>query len=628
MDTRRYLFAFLAGCSILPVQAEVLSLHSAWQKAVASEPAWRMARAEADIDREESNKARAGLLPQIGYSMSESKNRVAYASGTTSSYASGTSALTLRQPLFRMQSFSEFQRAGVRGEIAEFRLGLEEQNLAVRVSQAYFDALLAEDAVRLTQFHEQTLATQLDAAQKAFRSGSGTRTEIDEARARVAVAGADRVAAENGVANARKRLSAIVGVPVTQVLPLDGPRAEELRLSPASFSEWLALAKQNNPDLAAATKAVEETSHAVTTARSGHLPTLDLVASKSRAQSDTVSTINNRYDTNSVGLQLNIPLFSGGFTTAETAQAQARHQRALAARENSGRQLETRLLQEFNGVFQGRERLASLAVAADSAREAVISTTRGVQAGTRTTLDVLNAERQSYQTVLDRARARYDWIMSRMRLQALAGKLGETEIREINALLSMTACGTDCPPEMKATSSAAAGNPVAKVSIQMVPALADERAQENKPEPKPEPGPEARSESQQESKPDVPPPPVPAAEPAPATPAVAEAKPMEPVDEVPSPAPAMKTATSSEPKLRNEPRSNGKFAVQLGVFGNPENVTKLLAATDKLNVPAYTEPFNDKLMRVRAGPYATRAEALKALALLKEAGIAGVLTRR
>lgn len=616
MKITRIAFFAAAVSMASPVSAEVLSLHAAWQKAMATEPAWRMAQADASIDREESNKAKAGLLPQIAFSKTESRNNVAYGSGTNSSYESGTSALTLRQPLFRMQSISELQRAGVRGEMAEFRLGLEEQSLALRVSQAYFDVLLADDALRLTQFHERVLATQLDSAQKTFRSGAGTRTEIDEARARLAVAGAERVAAESGVANALKRLSSIVGGNVTQVLPLDGQRAEGLRLSPASFAEWLALAKQRSPDLAAAVKGVEEASHAVTTARSGHLPTLDLVASKSRAESDTVSTINNRYDTNSVGLQLNIPLFSGGYTAADTAQAQSRYHRAQAARENTERQLETRLLQEFNGVFQGRERLASLAIAVDSAREAVVSTTRGVQAGTRTSLDVLNAERQSYQTLLDRSRARYDWIMSRMRLQALAGALGEPEIREINALLSMTGCGADCK----------AAEPVAVkpvTTVQMIPAEPEKEAAAPEPAPPPAETPPPAAEAARE----VPRPVEPVAE--------AAAAPNTPQEEKPSPPPAAETSpppppevAKPAPKLPNEPKTSGKFAVQLGVFGNPENVTKLLAAADKLGIPAYTEPFNDKLMRVRAGPFATRAEALKALATMKEAGIAGVLAKR
>lgn len=619
--------------------AEVLSLHTAWQKAVISEPAWRIAQAEADADKEDANKARAGLLPQIGISSSNSRNSLSQAGASTLNYDASSASLTLRQPLFRLQSFAELQRASARGEAAEFRLANESQALAVRVAQAYFEVLQAEDAIRYASYLEKSLTTQVDAARKSLRAGAGTRIDIDEARARLAIAAADRVAAENGSANAKKRLAAIVGTPVTGLIPLDEERAKALRLTPASFTEWLEIARSNSPELAAAGKSVEESSHAVTTARAGHLPTVDLVMSRARSESDSVSTINSRYHTSSVGVQVNVPLFSGGYTTADTAQATARYQRAMASRDHTDRQIETRLLQEFNGVQQGEERLASLAVALDSSEEALRSTRLGVAAGSRTSLDVLNAERQLYSTQLDKSRARYEWLMSRMRLQALAGKLGENEIKEVSSLLSLAAASRPVdsvvirpvaapvqepiPRDSTATRRAAqaAADKAAATATEVVAPADAATAPAAAPTIKPdtESPPQATADSV-------------AAEPAKVA-VASEAPP--PQHEKPGATEAMVEPAKAEVAAAKPsvapiiaPQGKGKYAVALGTFGNPDNVVRMLAAAEKLNITTYTETTAKGLTRVRAGPFASKAEARKVLRALKAAGMAGVLDKR
>lgn len=427
-------------CTAGAARAELLSLYDAWQKATLNETTWRAAQADADADRAEADKALAGLLPTASISASRSRNdtdRTVGSSTTPLDYRATSNSLAVRQPLFRMQSYSEYRRADSRREVTEHKLEREAQALAVKVAQAYFDALLAEDTLRLARFQETSLGVLLEGARKAFRAGTGTRIDIDETQARLAMAVADRQAADNAGEIARRQLAALVGSPAIQVLPLDENRLDSLKLAPAALGEWLAQVHQGSPELAAAAKAVEEAEWAVARARAGHLPTVDLVASRTRSESDSLSTINVKSDTSSVGVQLNVPLFAGGYVVADTSQAQARLRRAAAEKDAVERDLDTRLLKEFNGVVQGEERLRSLVLAREASRQALHSTRRGIEAGTRSTLDVLNAERDLNSRSLDAARARYDWLMSRLRLFALAGRLGDAEIKEVSGLLSL-----------------------------------------------------------------------------------------------------------------------------------------------------------------------------------------------
>lgn len=439
--TRR-LLAILAAAlmSTAPARAEPLSLHAAWRLAAAAEAEWRVAQADADVEREEERKARAGLLPNLSLSAARSRNDTERGAigGATSSldYQSSSSALVLRQPLFRMQNYAEYRRAGLRREQADARLGHDAQSLATRVAQAYVDLLAAEEAIRFARFQEASLQTHLAGAQRAFKAGTGTRIDIDEAQARLAVATYERLAAENGRDNARAGLAALIGAPVEAVRPIDEALAARLPLAAGSFDDWRTAALRDNPELAAATKAVEEADWAVSRARAAHLPTLDLVASRTRSESDSVATISTRSDNSAVGVQLNIPLFAGGYVDADTAQARARLRRAQAQKEGVERNLEARLLKEFNGVSQGEARLASLTQALAASSLALESTRRGIEAGTRSTLDALNAERQLHSVRLEAARARNDRLMSWLRLHALAGKLDEAELIRLDGLLA------------------------------------------------------------------------------------------------------------------------------------------------------------------------------------------------
>ena len=414
-----------------------LDLLQTWQLAQDNDPAWRAAKADRDYDAAEKDKALAGLLPFVSLSLSRSHNELERKTGSPSeqSYSSRNDNLSLRQPLIRLSNIAEYRRAKTQGEAAQHRLQGAAQQLAVRITQLYFEALFAEDQHRSAEQQTQIIKTQLDAAQAAFRAGTGTRIEIDEANARLIQAQAELLATRNARDIAFRRISTLIGTPTGELRRLDAGRIKPPTLSPRTQEDWLLLAESSNPELQASAKAEEAASHAVDRARAGHLPTLDLVASRSRYQSDSVSTINSHYDVDSLGLQFNLPIFSGGYTMAETTQARARHQRTQADTETARQELEMRVMKEFNGVTQGWERLKALRLAQEASQAALYSTQRGVEAGTRSRLDVLNATREKHSVELSLHRAYYDYLLSGIRLQALANRLDEAELNAINALL-------------------------------------------------------------------------------------------------------------------------------------------------------------------------------------------------
>lgn len=622
----------LAGLSGAAAAQNQLNLLQTWQKARSSDAGWRVAQAEAQAEREEEKKALAGLLPSIGFSANRGRNSTDVSgpggSASYSGYTASSDALVLRQPLFRAQNYAEYRRAGMQKDVADFRLAAEEQALAVRVAQAYFDVLLADDRVRFAGFLESSLATRVDAARKTFRAGAGTTIDIEEASARLKVAQATRLAAENDAENARKRLSTLIDMPVGSLAAMNSEQLVKHALNPASFAGWQDLARQNSPELAAAIKATEEASWGVDKARAGHLPTLDLVMARTRAESDTTSSIASRADTNSLGVQLNVPIFAGGYTASDTAQARARKERSMAIKTGLERELDAKILKEFNGVVQGQQQVEAVAQALQASQEALRQTRKGIEAGTRTNLDVLNAEQQLFSIQVEAARTRYNAALSRIRLYAAAGKLNESELAEFNAM--MLAPGEPVAAPRSASSEtlntvARSAQPPQSSREQLERELEKKDQASNKRPPAEIAAPRRAAESGAGEARII------STQPAANPPKTAElAEPRRPVTAAPAPAPLPEpvTARKTENKPPIPPAKEGKHMILVGSFGMQENVDKMVERLEKLSVPAFTEQTGAGQTGVRAGPFKTKAEAAAALKKLKGAGIEGVVKTR
>ena len=303
------------------------------------------------------------------------------------------------------------------------------------MGEAYFDALLAQDQVLLIEAQKTTYTTQLDAARKGLEAGTGTRTDIDEAQARLDLTLAQELEALQNVEYTRRRLESLMGQPVDVLAGLDVERFNPTVPVPGLVDAWVERAEQASPELQSLRAQLDAARMEVDKAQAGHKPTLDAVAQWSRSNSDSVTNVNSRYDNKSIGLQLSVPLYAGGYVSSSVRQAVAAQERAREALEAARRDLGVRVHREFRGMTEGVLRVKALEQAVRSAEQAVLSNQKSYQAGSRTAVDVLNAQQQKTTAQRDLAQARYLYLVSRLRLQALAGYDRQVSVAQVNSAL-------------------------------------------------------------------------------------------------------------------------------------------------------------------------------------------------
>ncbi len=433
-----------ALCAALAPAAWALDLQQAYDAAVANDATIRASRAGAEALRERLPQARSQLYPNVAFSAgrnyndltSEGRNFLGQMSTSRMHYFSGSQVLQVRQPLYRPYILAQVRQAQAQVDSAEADLARDEQSLVVRVGEAYFEALLTRDQLALVLAQKQTYTTQVDAATKALAAGSGTRTDIDDAQARLDMTAAQELEARQNEDFTRRRLETLTARNVDELARLDEARFAPRQPQPASVEEWVARAEAASPELQSLRAQVEAARQEIAKARSGHLPTLDAVAQWARTSSDNVTSVNQRYDNKSIGLQLQVPLYSGGYVNSTVRQAQAALTRAEEMLEATRRDLGVRVHREFRGVTEGVLRIAALEQAVRSAEQAVRSGTKSQAAGVRTLLDVLNAEQQRTLALRDLAQARYLYLVSGLRLHALAADDAQAGVAQANAALA------------------------------------------------------------------------------------------------------------------------------------------------------------------------------------------------
>ena len=421
-----------------------LNLREAYDAAFANDATIRAARAAAQATRERLPQAQAQRLPNISASATRNHNDL---TSTTqrplglppareeNQYYSGSKILSVRQPLYRPYLGALVRQAQAQVAGADAQLENDEQALAIRVGETYFDALLAREQLALVAAQKATYTTQLDAAGKRLQAGAGTRTDIDEAQARLDLTLAEELEVQQNAEFTRRRLEMLTGQTVDSLSPLDVNSFVAQSPVPNAVEDWIERAEQNSAELQALQAQLEVARQEIEKAKSGHLPTLDAVAQWSRTNSDSVTNVNSRYENKTIGLQLNVPLFAGGHVSSTVREAVAAQERARELLEAARRELALRVHREFRGMTEGVLRIRALEQAVRSGEQAVLSNRKSFEAGIRTTLDVLNAEQQKTLALRDLAQARYVYLVSRLRLQSLAGQDQRSNIAQANSAL-------------------------------------------------------------------------------------------------------------------------------------------------------------------------------------------------
>lgn len=440
---RQLTTACCLGLALSPLSAHALDLAQAYKRALSEDPTHQAAAADTEARREALPQARAQLLPNINGSLMRSKNQtdqrtISAATPTDREYEyfSSNYSISLKQPIYRKYNFALYQQAKSDVASAEANLDRSLQDLAVRTASTYFDALMARYHLELILSQKKTAQAQLSASTLALDKGYGTRTDLDDAKARLLMLEAQEIQANQNIAYRQHQLESIINEPVTALAELDPSQMQPTLPTPADLKEWTARAEEVNPELVALRASIESANQELEKARAGHHPTVDLFVQRSQSQSENNVSINNRYLTSQVGLQVNIPIFSGGGVTSQTRQARANTIKLEQQYEARRREVGVQVRKEFQGVVEGAARIEAVKEAEKAAALALDSNKKGVPSGTRNVLDVFNAEQQLASVRRDLAEARIQYILSRLRLQALTGSLNEVEIEAVNAWLT------------------------------------------------------------------------------------------------------------------------------------------------------------------------------------------------
>lgn len=437
-------FVVASLLAVLALPARSMDLATAYRAALEEDAKLRIARATADAGRERLPQARSQLLPSASLTANRNRNSLTRispgltgASVTThENFGSNNETLSIRQPIYRKPAFAAYEQAKHLVRDAEATLEVELQDVGMRVSAAYMEALFAQDQLDLVLAQRATTIAQLDAARKALRAGSGTRTDVDEAQARLDLTQAQEFSAREQLAFTRRQLEAIVNRPVDTVARVDVAALKLLPPTPASVEDWVRKAEAQSPQVQALLARLEAARLEVEKARGGHYPTLDAVAQATRSASENVLFPSSEYSNRVIGLQLSVPIYQGGYVNSVVRQAIAERQRVESQLEGVRRDLGVQIHKEFRGVTEGIEKIRALEQAVLSAEQVVASSRRSFEAGLRTRLDILNAEQQRVLALRDLAQARYQYLISRVNLRALAGDERGAAIDEVSAWLT------------------------------------------------------------------------------------------------------------------------------------------------------------------------------------------------
>jgi len=436
---RKSVIATLLAGSVLSLNAFALDLMQVYREALANDAPYASARAQLTAGQERSTQGRAGLLPTIGigggYNRSDLDSTAA-GTATSRDFHSNAYTVSLSQPLFRLANWEQYQQSRLAVAASEVQLAQAQQDLMVRVAQAYFDVLASQDALASVQAQKTAITEQLASAKRNFEVGTATITDTHEAQARYDLSLAQEFAAQNDLEIKRTALQQIIGKPAGALATLR-PGLKLTAPEPANVDNWVQSAERQNYGVLGQQFALEIAQREIKKNRAGHYPTVDLVASRNHTNQSgsAVSPVSSVSDVNTVGVQWSIPIFAGYAIDSRVREAIALEDKARSDLENARRVAAQGARQAFLGVNAGLAQVRALEAAELSSQSALESNRLGYQVGVRINIDVLNAQQQVFSTRRDLSKARYDTIVNGLRLKAAAGTLKEEDLVAVNTLL-------------------------------------------------------------------------------------------------------------------------------------------------------------------------------------------------
>jgi outer membrane protein len=436
MKFRRIALAVALGAAL--GSASAADLLAIYRDAQVSDPVYQSARAQYMASIERLPQARSQYLPQIAASLSVFRNYVDRQVAPDQSYSNNAFSITLGQPIFRMQNWIAIDQAKQQVIQAEATLAGTQQELILRVAQAYFDVLLAQDNVALSETQNNAISEQLAQAKRNFEVGTATIVDTLEAQARYDQTVAKAILDKNDLEVKRRALQVLIGKLPEGLTPLREPLTLGTPL-PNDIEAWVTASLNSSYTIVNARAAFEFFKQEIDRQRAGHLPTLDLNASFTRSDvppSEVVGIIGPVTNSGSVGFILSVPIYQGGLVQSRVREALANRDRAEQDLDSIQRGVAQAVRVNFLNVTSGISQVRALEQALASTQSQLDSTILGRDVGVRTSVDVLNAQQSVFQTRRDLQQARYNFLMSNLRLKAAAGVLTETDLEDVNRTLA------------------------------------------------------------------------------------------------------------------------------------------------------------------------------------------------
>ena len=463
----------LAWALLVAGPASAVDLMEVYNDALAADPTLREAAANRLATLESKPQALAALLPQITGQYTYSKAWTSGSSnftqgidsdgdGTLDTIATGTTGfsqttdprkfwqLQLTQTLFRWDQWVALRQADKQLAQAEAQYRAAEQDLMIRASQRYFDILGADATLNAAEAAKDAIGRQLEQAEKRFEVGLIAITDVQETQARYDQAVADVISVKRQLATAREFLREVTGQYYEQLADA-GPDIPLIPPSPADVDAWVQTAFNNNLNLEASRLGAEIAHDNVSIRRSGHLPTVDFFANRSNDDRDSDRQDKPQQEganilpkgpadsdiyNDVIGVQLNVPIYSGGSVRSQSKQAVYEHRAAREQLERVARETERQIRDSYLSVESEISRVNALARSVQSNQTALRATEAGFEVGTRTTVDVLDARRNLFEAQRDYARSRYDYVVNALLLKQAAGNLALADIEEVNGWLA------------------------------------------------------------------------------------------------------------------------------------------------------------------------------------------------
>ncbi len=424
--------------------AQAQSLMEMYDAARGYDATFMSAKAQFEANLARANQTLGGILPNIALSASASRTDFSFrpdSSAVAASqrmYGTGSAAVTLTQPIYRPAAWAAYRQGGYLLQQAAAQFEAAEQDLLIRVTQAYFDVLTSEDSLALVKAQKQAVGEQLASARRNFEVGTATITGVRDAQARFDLASAQEIAGENDLRIKRLALDLAVGLSNAKPKRL----ANNSKLIPAptqDMNSWVTQSESTSPAVKQAQLSLEIATQEVNRANAGHKPTVDAQLSYSGIRnvdgSATLGTGSHIYNP-SAALVLNMPIFAGFTTSYRVKETLALEDKARSDYENARRATAQATRTAYFGLISGLSQVKAYEAAEASSQSALDANKLGYSVGVNINIDVLNSQSQLYQTKRDLAKARYDVLVGNLKLRQAAGTLTPTDLQPINDLLA------------------------------------------------------------------------------------------------------------------------------------------------------------------------------------------------